>query len=77
MRHLRHAGDVPLNSQASPCRRGAIIAAHGDHRRRSRSDGVIYGVMTEMHMMGVTGGYGMTETSSAIMVTSPEVAPEP
>jgi fatty-acyl-CoA synthase len=33
-------------------------------------------VMTEMHMMGVVNGYGMTETSSAIMVTSPEDTPE-
>jgi fatty-acyl-CoA synthase len=33
-------------------------------------------VMTEMHMMGVVKGYGMTETSSAIMVTSPEDTPE-
>jgi fatty-acyl-CoA synthase len=29
-------------------------------------------VMTEMHMTGVVNGYGMTETSSAIMVISPE-----
>ena len=28
-------------------------------------------VMTEMNMTGVVNGYGMTETSSAIMVTSP------
>jgi len=33
-------------------------------------------VMTEMHMTGVVNGYGMTETSSAIMVTSPEDTPE-
>jgi fatty-acyl-CoA synthase len=33
-------------------------------------------VMTEMHMTGVVNGYGMTETSSAIMVTSPTDTPE-
>jgi fatty-acyl-CoA synthase len=33
-------------------------------------------VMTEMHMTGVVNGYGMTETSSAIMVTSPDDTPE-
>jgi fatty-acyl-CoA synthase len=32
-------------------------------------------VMTEMHMTGVVNGYGMTETSSAIMVTSPTDTP--
>jgi fatty-acyl-CoA synthase len=33
-------------------------------------------VMTEMNMTGVVNGYGMTETSSAIMVTSPTDTPE-
>jgi fatty-acyl-CoA synthase len=33
-------------------------------------------VMTEMHMTGVVNGYGMTETSSAIMVTSSTDTPE-
>ena len=33
-------------------------------------------VMSEMNMTGVVNGYGMTETSSAIMVTSPTDTPE-
>jgi fatty-acyl-CoA synthase len=33
-------------------------------------------VMTELNMTGVVNGYGMTETSSAIMVTSPTDTPE-
>ena len=33
-------------------------------------------VMAELRMTGVVNGYGMTETSSAIMVTSPSDTPE-
>jgi fatty-acyl-CoA synthase len=33
-------------------------------------------VMTDLNMTGVVNGYGMTETSSAIMVTSPADTPE-
>lgn len=33
-------------------------------------------VMAEMNMTGVVNGYGMTETSSAVMVTSPTDTPE-
>src|ERR1700749_3540411 len=33
-------------------------------------------VMTELNLTGVVNGYGMTETSSAIMVTSPADTPE-
>jgi fatty-acyl-CoA synthase len=33
-------------------------------------------IMTEMNMTGIVNGYGMTETSSAIMVTSPTDTPE-
>ena len=60
-----------------------------DGRRRNLSSlrtGIIAGavvpmellrrVMREMNMVGVVNGYGMTETSSAIMVTSPADTPE-
>jgi fatty-acyl-CoA synthase len=60
-----------------------------DARRRNLSSlrtGIIAGavvpmellrrVMSEMNMAGVVNGYGMTETSSAIMVTSPSDTPE-
>ena len=66
----------------------SVLASQASHHRdlSSLRGGIIAGavvpmsllrrVITELNMAEVVNGYGMTETSSAIMVTSPADAPE-
>jgi len=64
-----------LGSLAS-CRRDLSSLRGGIIAGAVAPMGLLRRVMAELNMTGVINGYGMTETSSAIMVTSPSDTPE-